>query len=260
MPHLLKSEPSLNKTEYNFKTDRIFAAIAFAAGFLTYWSSVAPTTSFWDCGEFIACSYIMGVPHPPGSPLFLLWGRVMSLLPIANDIGLRVNMISVIVSSFSLLFLYLTTVRLIRMYRGPDKNWEDSIIVGGGALIGTLVLGFSYSFWFNSVEAEVYSASTFFTAITLWLILKWTDHADEPKGDRILLFMAYTIGLATGVHLLNLLALWSLFMIIYFHKYKFTVKGFLIQLAIASAAFLIIYPGVVKYIPSSMKSIGRILM
>ena len=256
MPHLLKSEPSLNKTEYNFKTDRIFAAIAFAAGFLTYWSSVAPTTSFWDCGEFIACSYIMGVPHPPGSPLFLLWGRVMSLLPIANDIGLRVNMISVIVSSFSLLFLYLTTVRLIRMYRGPDKNWEDSIIVGGGALIGTLVLGFSYSFWFNSVEAEVYSASTFFTAITLWLILKWTDHADEPKGDRILLFMAYTIGLATGVHLLNLLALWSLFMIIYFHKYKFTVKGFLIQLAIASAAFLIIYPGVVKYIPSSMKSIS----
>ena len=237
----------------NQKTDRIFATIVFVAGFLTYWSSVAPTTSFWDCGEFIACSYTMGVPHPPGSPLFLLWGRFFSLLPIASDIGLRVNMISVIVSSFSLLFLYLTTVRLIRMYRGADKNWEDGIIVGGGAMIGTLALGFSYSFWFNSIEAEVYSASTFFTAIALWLILKWTDHSNEPKGDRILLFLAYTIGLATGVHLLNLLAMWSLFMIIYFHKYEFTIKGFLIQLGIASVAFVVVYPGVVKYIPALMK-------
>ena len=237
-------------------TDHVFAFLTFAIGFVTYWSSVAPTTSFWDCGEFIACSYTMGVPHPPGSPLYLLLGRVMTLLPIASDIGLRVNMSSVLLSSFSLLFLYLSTVRFIRIFRGPDKNSEESFIIGAGAFIGALVLGFSYSFWFNSVEAEVYAASTFFTAIVVWLILKWTDYADKPRGDKYLLLIAYVCGLATGVHLLNLLAIWTVFQIIYFHKFKFTWIGFLIQIAIASAAFLIIYPGVVKYIPIAMKTIS----
>ena len=237
-------------------TDNIFAGIVFIVGLVTYLSSVAPTTSFWDCGEFIACSYTMGVPHPPGSPLFLLLGRVMTLLPTAHDIGFRINLLSVLFSSFSLLFLYLSIVRLIRMCRGPDQSREDSFLVGAGAFIGTLTLAFSYSFWFNAVEAEVYAGATFFTAITLWLILKWQDHADAPKGDKILLLIAYIIGLATGIHLLNLLALWTLFMIVYFHKFKFTWEGFFLQLLIASAAFLVIYPGVVKYIPSSMESIS----
>ena len=237
-------------------TDQIFAAAVFIIGLVTYLSTVAPTTSFWDCGEFIACSYTMAVPHPPGSPLFLIMGRVMSILPTASDIGFRVNLLSVLFSSFSLMFLYLAAVRLIRMYRGPDKSGEDSFIVGAGAFIGTLILGFSYSFWFNSVEAEVYSASTFFTAIALWLILKWQDYSDQPKGDKILLFIAYTIGLATGIHLLNLLALWTLFMIVYFHKFKFTWLGFILQLIIASVTFFVIYPGVVKYIPSSMLAIS----
>jgi len=242
--------------QQNGKLDKIFAAIAFFAGFIIYVSSIAPTTSFWDCGEFIACSYTMGVPHPPGSPLFLIWGRVFSMIPIVTDIGLRVNLISSLVSAFALMFLYLTTVRLIRIYRGPDKHKEDGFVVGFGSLIGTLALGFSYSFWFNAVEAEVYAASAFFTAIALWLILKWTDHADEPKGDKILLVIAYTIGLATGVHLLNLLALWTLFMIVYFHKFEFQWKTFIAMLAIASVSFFVVYPGVVKYIPTSMKDIS----
>jgi tetratricopeptide (TPR) repeat protein len=137
------------------------------------------------------------------------------------------------------------------MYRGTEQDWTEKFIVGFGAFIGTLVLGFSYSFWFNSVESEVYAAATFFTAITMWLIMVWQDYADEPKGDKILLLIAYTIGLATGVHLLNLLALWTLFQIVYFRKFKFTWSGFILQIALASVAFLIIYPGIIKYIPNS---------
>lgn len=238
------------------KTDFIFAAASFIVGFLTYWSSVAPTTSFWDCGEFIACSYTLAVPHPPGSPLFLLLGKIMSLLPIASDIGLRVNMLSVLFSTFTLMFLYLSIARLIRIYRGADKTWQDSLIVGMGSFIGTLALAFSYSFWFNAVEAEVYAASTFFTAIAVWLILIWTDYADHPRGDKILLIIAYTVGLATGVHLLNLLAVWTVFQIIYFHKFKFRWGSFLLMNMIATATFLLIYPGVVKYIPRSMLTIS----
>jgi len=236
--------------------DHIFAALVFLIGFVTYWSTVAPTTSFWDCGEFIACSYTMGVPHPPGSPLFLLMGRVFTLLPTAADIGFRVNLSSALLSAFSLLFLYLATVRLIRMFKGPDKDSHESFLVGAGAFIGTLVLGFSYSFWFNSVEAEVYSAATFFTAIVVWLILKWTDYGDRPRGDKYLLVIAYMIGLATGVHLLNLLALWTVFQIVYFHKFKFSWTGFLLQIVLASVSFLIIYPGIIKYIPIAMKNVS----
>lgn len=235
---------------------KIFAALSFIIGFVTYWSSAAPTTSFWDCGEFIACSYTMGVPHPPGSPLFILLGRFASLLPIASDIGLRVNMLSVLFSAFSLLLTFLTIVRLIKIFTGSVTEKLDDFIIAAGSFIGTMTLGFSYSFWFNSVEAEVYSAATFFTAIAVWLILKWTDYADQPKGDKILLLLAYTFGLATGIHLLNLLALWTIFQIAYFHKFKFTWKGFILQTVLASAAFLIIYPGIIKYIPTGMEKVS----
>ena len=79
---------------------------------------MAPTTSFWDCGEFIATSYILGVPHPPGSPLFLLLGNVFSHIPILNDVGARVNLISPISSALSVMFLYHIIVHLIKEFNG----------------------------------------------------------------------------------------------------------------------------------------------
>jgi len=104
----------------------ILASFVTAIAFLTYWRTIAPTTSFWDCGEFIACSYILGVPHPPGAPLYLLVGRVFSMIPFAADIGLRVNMISALASTFTVLFTYLIIVRPQR--QGQDNSlqqWSD---------------------------------------------------------------------------------------------------------------------------------------
>ena len=75
--------------------------------------TMAPTASFWDCGEYIATSRILGVTHPPGSPLYLLLGNVFSNLPFLNDIGARVNLISPIASALSVTFLYLIIVYLI---------------------------------------------------------------------------------------------------------------------------------------------------
>ena len=74
---------------------------------------MAPTTSFWDCGEFISTSYIMGVPHPPGSPLYLLLGNFFSQLPTFSDLGARVNLMSPIFSALSVMFLYLIIMEVV---------------------------------------------------------------------------------------------------------------------------------------------------
>jgi len=214
----------------------ILASLVTAIAFLTYWRTIAPTTSFWDCGEFIACSYILGVPHPPGAPLYLLVGRVFSMIPFAADIGLRVNMISALASTFTVLFTYLIIVRLVQMWRGVPRSVKDKIIVYSSGVIGALGFAFTDSHWFNAVEAEVYSISLFFTAAVVWLIMVWHEKADNPSSDRYLLMIAYCVGLALAVHLLNILALPFVFLIFYFRKFKVpSVVEFLLHFMVASA-------------------------
>ena len=203
---------------YN-KVNRIFGLLAFILSFILYFSTMAPTTSFWDCGEFIATSYILGVPHPPGSPLFLLLGNVFSHIPILNDVGARVNLISPISSALSVMFLYHIIVHLIKEFNGEVKNLSDIIINNVSAMIAALTFAITDSQWFNAVESEVYAISTFFTAIVLWMILKWSSYSNEKWNIRYLLLIAYMLGLAIGIHILNLLALPFIALIIYFKKY-----------------------------------------
>ncbi|MBN1154214.1 DUF2723 domain-containing protein [candidate division KSB1 bacterium] len=231
------------------KTNRIIAFFVFLVSFLVYFRTIAPTTSFWDCGEFITCSYILGIPHPPGAPLYLLLGRVFSLLPWAVDIGLRVNLISSVVTALSVMFTYLITVLLIRFWRGGPRSTSDKLIIYCSGIVSAFALAFSDSVWFNAVEAEVYAISLFFTTLTVWLILVWYENADSPQSDRYLLLIAYIVGLAIGVHLLNILALPAVFLLLYFKFRKFEIKSFMIFMVIALILFAAIYPGIVKTIP-----------
>ena len=199
------------------KVNRIFGLLAFIIPFILYFSTMAPTTSFWDCGEFIACSYTLGVPHPPGTPLYLLLGNVFSnLFFFIDDIGARVNLISPIVSALSVMFLYLIIVQLIRIWN-KSKSKVTSISIYISALIGSLLFAFTDSQWFNAVEAEVYGMSTFFTAIVVWLILKWTKNRGTSGNVKYIILISYIFGLAIGVHLLNLLAIPFVILIIYFN-------------------------------------------
>jgi len=202
------------------KINLIIAGITFLISFIIYLVTMAPTTSFWDCGEFIATSVTMGVPHPPGTPLYLLLGNVFSQIPLFSDIGARVNIISVLVSAFSVMFVYLISVRIIEELRESTKSTTNKIINYGSSFIGAMTFAVTDSHWFNAVEAEVYSLSTFFTAIVVWLILKWSKEHDKPGNYRYILIIAYILGLATAVHLLNLLTLPFIALIIYFKKYK----------------------------------------
>ena len=240
----------------NNRLNRIIAGIIFLVSFLVYYDTMAPTVSFWDCGEFIATAHTLGVPHPPGSPLFLIIGRVFSMIPFSPDIAFRVNLISVFVSALAVMLLYLIIVKIIAHWRGGIKENSDAIIAFGGALVGTLTFAFTDSHWFNAVEAEVYSMSTFFTAIVVWLILHWSERAEEQGNERYILIIAYMIGLAIGIHLLNLLALPFIALIIYFRKQSFEWKSFLITIGITGVTFVIIHNGVIKGLPKLASEIG----
>ncbi|HKJ81641.1 MAG TPA: DUF2723 domain-containing protein, partial [Ignavibacteriaceae bacterium] len=205
----------------NYKQiNRIFAAIVFAISAIVLFSTVQPSVSFWDCGEFIAAAFSLQVPHPPGAPLFTLIGRVFSMVPIAGNIALRINYISVLASASSIMFLYLIAVKLIQNYRGKEpKSSVDGLATFICAAIGALAFSFSDTFWFNGVEAEVYASSTLlFSAIT-YLMIVWNERADAKDNEKYILMLAYLIGLSTGVHLMSVLAMVSVVMMIMFRKY-----------------------------------------
>ena len=240
---------------------RLFGGLTFILSLIVYLKTIAPTVSFWDCGEFITCSYILGVPHPPGAPFYLLIGRIFTLLPIAGNIALRVNIISALASAMTVTLTFLIIVRLIKQWRGISQNAYDTLILIASGLIGSLAFAFSDTFWFNAVEAEVYAISMFFTAAIVWFILVWLEKADEPGHERYLLLIAYFVGLAIGIHLLMILALPAIFMIVYFKTLEqrgeqISWKNLLYFVLITGGVFAVIYPGVVQYIPRIAGSIG----
>jgi hypothetical protein len=205
----------------NYKLlNRIFASIVFLISFIVLLSTVQPSVSFWDCGEFLAAGYYLQVPHPPGAPFISIIDRIFSMLPIAQNIALRINIISVLTSAFSILFLYLIAVKLIENYRGkkPENIWE-AVSTYTAASIGALSFSFSDTFWFNGVEAEVYAMSTFLFAFVTWLMMQWHEKANEKDNEKYLLMIAYIIGIATGVHLMSILAIVPVVMVIMFRRY-----------------------------------------
>ena len=236
--------------------NQLMAILTFLISFVIYFLTMAPTTSFWDCGEFIATSVIMGVPHPPGTPLYLLLGNFFSQIPLFDDIGARVNFISVLVSALAVMFTYLISVQLIEEWRGKAKSITDQIINYGSSFVGAMTFAVTDSHWFNAVEAEVYSISTLFTTIVVWLILKWSKNHNEAGNYRYILMIAYMLGLATGIHLLNLLALPFIALIIYFKNYRQSIEGIIGTIITTALSFLVIYLGIIKGIPSIANTYG----
>ncbi len=198
---------------------KIIAALVFFISAVVLFLTVQPSVSFWDCGEFIAASYYLQVPHPPGTPFFLLVGRIFSMIPFAENIAFRVNALSVLTSATAVLFTYLIAVKLMIAYRGNPKNLVDALIVFVAAAIGALAFTFSDTFWFNGVEAEVYALSTLLFAFVVWLMMVWHEKADSKDNEKYLLMIAYLIGISTGVHLMSVLAIVPVAMVVLFRKY-----------------------------------------
>jgi hypothetical protein len=232
------------------KLNRLIALIVFFIPLVVYILTLSPTVVFWDVGEFCAAAYLLQVPHPPGAPLFLLLARVSSMIPIASDIAVRMHILSALGSAATCGFLYLIIVELVVMWRGIPKTTFDKVALYGSAVVGALSLAFINTFWFNAVEAEVYGLSMFFVSAIIWLGLQWYKRAESDTGDRFILLIAYIIGLSVGVHLLAVLTIFPILLLWYFRYHTFEWKSFLKFGAVSLIIFFVIYPGVVKELPS----------
>ncbi len=238
--------------------NKIFGGLSFLISLVLYVLSMPPTAPFWDSPEFITCAYWLQIPHPPGSPFLLLLGRLFSMWVSPENVAYMVNMVSTVSSAFTILLLYLIIVRFVREFHGDPAGYDliDRLALYGGAFIGAMTFMVSDSYWITATEAETYAVSLFFTSLTVWLTLKWSEQADRPGHERYLILIAYVFGLAFGVHLLSLLSTFFTAMIVYFRKWEFSVMGFLIMGAASVGIFFAIYPGTIIWLPSAAEQFG----
>ena len=229
---------------------------AFAISLLSYLLTVEPTASYWDCSEYIATAAKLQVGHPPGAPFFQMVGAVFAILaPNVEYIALSVNMMSVLASSFTVLFLFWTITgiarRLVRE-QANDNNTQILVLIGG--LVGALGFAYTDSFWFNAVEAEVYAMATCILSILFWLGLRWEADMDKPRGDRWLVLIAFVVGLSFGVHFMGLLTIPAIGMLYYFKTTEaVTIKGFVLANVLSVTVLLFIFK---LLLPSTLAYFG----
>lgn len=175
----------------------------------TYWLTVAPTVSYWDCPEYVAAAWKLEVGHPPGNPTWMLVERVFTMLaPSGKEAALLVNLSSGLFTAFAGFFLARTIYAAAGWVAGAlrPRRWQE-LQRAVAAFSGALAFGWCDSTWYSAVEAEVYAMSIFMTSLCVWLMVKWAFCRTQPLATRYLILLAYIFGLSLGVHQLNLLCI-----------------------------------------------------
>ncbi len=238
------------------KKYKLVKHIAGWAVFLTtlavYLFTLEPAISFHNSAELTAAASKLQVGLPPGSPFFLLSGRLFLMFaPGAENVAFSVNILSAVAGAFVVLFLYLTITRLAEKIifsdnePGPDKI----LVITGSGIAGALALAFSGSFWSVATEANTWVLSLFLTATILWAILKWEAAAERPGANRWIVLTAFLAGISTGVNLAALLVIPAAVFVVYFKKYNIKLKGFLIAAFVSIIIMAGIRYGVVFGVP-----------
>ena len=224
----------------------------FVIALITYWLTLEPTASYWDCGEFIIQADKLEIGHPPGNPIFMLTARFFSNFAFGDSslVAVMVNAMSGLLSALTILLLFWTVTHLVRRLTVHDNAAELSIpqyiTIMGSGVCGALAYAWSDTFWFSAVEGEVYAFSSFCTALVFWLILKWENRADLPHSDRYLILIAYIIGISIAVHLLNLLCIPAIVLVYAYRKIDdMNVKKSLLALLIGFAIIVLVLYGLV---------------
>ena len=219
----------------------LVAAGIFLLTLAVYATTLGPTTDFWDCGEFITTSHIVGVPHQPGTPLYVLVGRVFDVLlgnPDITQPALRtawaINFMSAFFSALAVMMVYLVIWELARRVH-PDAR----LFAHFGGVVGALFLAFSDTFWNNAIEAEVYGLAAFMIALLTWLAIRWHEHMAERSSSNLLLLVIYLLGLGVGFHLGTMLVYPGIFALVFLMAIARRTSLHWIDLLIMSAGLFV---------------------
>jgi hypothetical protein len=178
-----------------------WAALVALGVFAVYLATLAPTTAFWDTSEYIAAAKTLGIPHPPGNPLFVLLAHTFGLLPLAASYAMRINLFAAVTSALSAGLWFLVAERWLRTLLA------DRPLRLGAAATGVLVGALSWTVWNQStVNEKVYTVSLFFMALVTWLAVHWGDDEPGPHRDRWLILIAYLLALTSTNHMMGVLA------------------------------------------------------
>ncbi len=180
----------------------VFAALAVLIGYVV---TLAPTVTFWDAGEFLTASRILGIPHPPGTPLFVLianvWGR---LLPFGAW-AWRINLLSAVCGAAAAGFWFLVGHDVIaRLHPDIDEDSRTALATLGG-IAAALLASFSFTMWQSATEAEVYASAMLTIAMVAWIATRWRERRSDVVGSRLLLIALYLGALSVGNHIMALL-------------------------------------------------------
>jgi len=197
----------------------LLAAGAFVVVLLGYLVSLAPTVTFWDAGEFIATAHILGVPHPPGTPVFVFLGRFWDIMTGPMHTAYATNLMSAMFSAGSAAFFFLFMHEALRKGAEGMDEAGAKIFRIGGAFAATIIAAFTFTVWQNSVETEVYQVAMFSIGAMAWMLFLWRRGRGGVTGAHMMLGIVYVMGVTLGNHLMALLAGPAVFAFI-FHVLK----------------------------------------
>jgi len=188
--------------DLDYRPSYLAGGIVTLIVFLLYLLTLAPSTAMWDTSEYIAAAYTLGLPHPPGNPLFVLLGRVFAMIPLFGPtVAVRINVLAAMCSAVSAGMWFLITERVLVGWF--PQRWQR--IAGG--VIAAVIGATAFTVWNQSVVNEkVYTVSLVGIAIISWLMIRWSDDPDGRKADRILVLVAYLLGLGYANHMGGMLA------------------------------------------------------
>lgn len=183
-----------------------FAVFLFSLA--VYTRTLCPAVFWWDSGELIANIAVLGIPHRPGFPIYVLLGKLFSFLPFWS-FAFRVNLLSAFSASLSLAILCKAFQKSINLFFPEMAGRRGLVLVSSLSFV--LVAGFTYSFWIQAVRAEVYSLNALFFSLLLLSALLFI----KDEESKYLYFFFFVLGLGLGNHHLSLLSTAPAFLILF---------------------------------------------
>ena len=178
----------------------LMAALVALGTLVLYVLTLAPTTQFWDTSEYIAAAKVLGIPHPPGNPLFTLVAHTWGMIPWAANYGVRINLFAAVTSAVAAGCWFLIGERFLRSI--VPATWPRRL----AALAGAMCAATAFTVWNQSVVNEkVYTFSLLSIALILWFILRWDDQPAGTAHDHHLLLIVYLLALTSTNHMMGVL-------------------------------------------------------